>query len=294
MTMRKLWGNYNVARLDGEKTSYRSQLSKGLVRKDISRRTKELGRRKGFQCKILFGKHFLSNLSLRQKIRSSFPGDPQYNICPLFWMDQHLRPFPLSHPANRGHVRCLTTGDLDSNMLVSINWSFEEEHRTSLPLDRWREGEFWGNLFPLGKGYRRDHRFDPRTERRWKRGDSLYRIRWRGQPTSANNTNRFSWTGAHSSLGFIFGTKRLKAIAVREGKSISFNNPDPFFNLYISLRDRIQRDRYGMALKEEHTFSILIRMVLFGLDYFYQAFWNCPKICTYFWNIETNSNPANR
>lgn len=70
----------------------------------------------------------------------------------------------------------------------------------------------------------------------------------------ANITNRFSWTGDHIGLGFIFGTKRLKGVAVHGGKPVPLNYPDRFFNVGLSLRNRLHRDRSGIKLREEGTF----------------------------------------
>ncbi|HSB05985.1 MAG TPA: aldehyde ferredoxin oxidoreductase N-terminal domain-containing protein [Thermodesulfobacteriota bacterium] len=73
----------------------------------------------------------------------------------------------------------------------------------------------------------------------------------------ANVTNRFSWTGDHVSLGYLFGSKNLKAIAVHGNSPVSLNDPDRFLQICLSLREQIQRDPCGMRLKEEGPFLVL-------------------------------------
>ena len=73
----------------------------------------------------------------------------------------------------------------------------------------------------------------------------------------ANVVNRFSWTGDHVGLGYAFGAKNLKAIAVRGRQSVSIDRPDTFLKLCLGLKDRIYHDRNGSRLKEEGTFFFL-------------------------------------
>ena len=73
----------------------------------------------------------------------------------------------------------------------------------------------------------------------------------------ANVTNRFSWTGDHIGLGYLFGSKNLKAIAVHGNTPVSLDDPDRFLQICLALRERIQRDPRGMRLKEEGPFLLL-------------------------------------
>lgn len=73
----------------------------------------------------------------------------------------------------------------------------------------------------------------------------------------SNVTNCFSWTGEHIGLGSIFGSKNLKAVAIRGGDSISTDKPSQFLNFCLSLRERIQNDRKAIQLREEGTFFSL-------------------------------------
>src|SRR5512139_2094261 len=71
----------------------------------------------------------------------------------------------------------------------------------------------------------------------------------------ANVIHRLSWTGDHLGLGYLFGVKNLKAIAVRGKKPVALQDPQGFLNLCLILKDRIQKDRKIETLKEEGTFS---------------------------------------
>ena len=73
----------------------------------------------------------------------------------------------------------------------------------------------------------------------------------------ANVTNRFSWTADHIGLGYLFGLKNLKAIAVRGNRPVSLHDPDRFHHLCVTLRQRMQRDPHGTRLKEEGSFLLL-------------------------------------
>jgi aldehyde:ferredoxin oxidoreductase len=73
----------------------------------------------------------------------------------------------------------------------------------------------------------------------------------------ANVTNRFSWTADHIGLGYLFGSKNLKAIAVRGDRPVSLHDPDRFLQICIALRQRMQRDPHGIRLKEEGSFLLL-------------------------------------
>ena len=73
----------------------------------------------------------------------------------------------------------------------------------------------------------------------------------------ANVTNRFSWTGDHVGLGYLLGSKNLKAIAVHGEQSVDLNDPDRFLRICLACRERIQRDPDGKRLKEEGPFFVL-------------------------------------
>ena len=72
----------------------------------------------------------------------------------------------------------------------------------------------------------------------------------------ANVIHRLSWTGDHLGLGYLFGIKHLKAIAIRGKKPVALHDPQRFLNLCLTLKDRIQKDRKIETLKEEGTFSL--------------------------------------
>lgn len=73
----------------------------------------------------------------------------------------------------------------------------------------------------------------------------------------ANATNRFSWTGDHIGLGYLFGSKNLKAIAVHGNSPVNLNDPDRFLQVCLALRERLQQDPNATRLKEEGAFSLL-------------------------------------
>ncbi len=73
----------------------------------------------------------------------------------------------------------------------------------------------------------------------------------------ANVTNRFSWTGDHIGLGYLFGLKNLKAIAIRGNVPVSLYDPDRFLQICLALRERIRRDPDASRLKEEGSFLLL-------------------------------------
>ena len=73
----------------------------------------------------------------------------------------------------------------------------------------------------------------------------------------ANVTNRFSWTADHIGLGYLFGSKNLKAIAVRGDRPVSLHDPDRFLQICLALRQRMQRDPHGTRLREEGSFLLL-------------------------------------
>ncbi len=75
----------------------------------------------------------------------------------------------------------------------------------------------------------------------------------------ANVIHRLSWTGDYLGLGYLFGLKGLKAIAIRGKKEVTLHDPQRFLNLCLILKDRIQKDRKMQKLKEGAKFSFLSR-----------------------------------
>jgi len=73
----------------------------------------------------------------------------------------------------------------------------------------------------------------------------------------ANVTGRFSWTGDHIGLGYVFGSKNLKAIAIHGSIPVSLHDSDRFLQTCLSLVHKIQRDLNGTRLKDEGTFFAL-------------------------------------
>lgn len=73
----------------------------------------------------------------------------------------------------------------------------------------------------------------------------------------ANVVNRCSWTGDHVGLGHAFGQRKVKAIAIRGHHPVVLHRPEPFLDRCLALRDRINRDQEGSALREEGTFFFL-------------------------------------
>jgi aldehyde:ferredoxin oxidoreductase len=78
----------------------------------------------------------------------------------------------------------------------------------------------------------------------------------RGVPF-ANVVNRFSWAADHVGLGHAFGTRNLKAIAIRGRQPVALDQPRAFLDLCLALKDRIYRDPNCSKLKEEGTFFSL-------------------------------------
>jgi aldehyde:ferredoxin oxidoreductase len=78
----------------------------------------------------------------------------------------------------------------------------------------------------------------------------------RGVPF-ANVVNRFSWTGDRVGLGYSFGAKNLKAIAIRGYQPVALDRPESFLDLCLALAKRIDRDGISSKLKEEGTFFFL-------------------------------------
>jgi aldehyde:ferredoxin oxidoreductase len=75
----------------------------------------------------------------------------------------------------------------------------------------------------------------------------------------ANIIHRLSWTGDYLGLGYLFGVKQLKAIAIRGKKEVTLHDPQQFLKSCLTLKDLIQKDRKMQKLKEGAKFSFLSR-----------------------------------
>ncbi len=75
----------------------------------------------------------------------------------------------------------------------------------------------------------------------------------------ANVIHRLSWTGNHLGLGYLFGVKQLKAIAIRGKKPVALQDPKRFLDLCLTLKDRIHQGQKMRRLKEEGALSLLGR-----------------------------------
>ena len=73
----------------------------------------------------------------------------------------------------------------------------------------------------------------------------------------ANVTHRLSWTGDHVGLGYLFGAKQLKAIAIRGMKPVTFHDPKRFLKLCMTLKNRIQMDQKMRMAKEKREVGFL-------------------------------------
>ncbi len=71
----------------------------------------------------------------------------------------------------------------------------------------------------------------------------------------ANVIHRLSWTGDRLGLGYLFGVKQVKAIAIRGKKPVTLHDPRQFLNFCLALKGRIQKDRKMQRLKETGTVS---------------------------------------
>jgi aldehyde:ferredoxin oxidoreductase len=75
----------------------------------------------------------------------------------------------------------------------------------------------------------------------------------------ANVIHRLSWTGDRLGLGYLFGVKQLKAIAIRGKKPVTLQDPKQFLNLCLTLKDQIHQGQKVRRLKEEGALSLLGR-----------------------------------
>jgi aldehyde:ferredoxin oxidoreductase len=73
----------------------------------------------------------------------------------------------------------------------------------------------------------------------------------------ANVIHRLSWTGDRLGLGYLFGVKQVKAIAIRGKKPVTLHDPRQFLDLCLTLKGRIQKDRKMQRLKETGRVSPL-------------------------------------
>jgi aldehyde:ferredoxin oxidoreductase len=60
-------------------------------------------------------------------------------------------------------------------------------------------------------------------------------------------------------LGYLFGVKQVKAIAIRGKKPIILHDPKQFLNLCLTLKERIQKDRKVRKLKQGGRLPFLSR-----------------------------------
>src|SRR4030042_2297272 len=67
----------------------------------------------------------------------------------------------------------------------------------------------------------------------------------------ANVIHRLSWTGDRLGLGYLFGVKQLKAIAIRGKKPVTLQDPKQFLDLCLTLKDQIHKGQKMRSLKEE-------------------------------------------
>ena len=75
----------------------------------------------------------------------------------------------------------------------------------------------------------------------------------------ANVIHRLSWTGDRLGLGYLFGVKQLKAIAIRGKKPVTLQHPKQFLDLCLSLKDQIHKGQKIRKLQEEGALSLLSR-----------------------------------
>ena len=75
----------------------------------------------------------------------------------------------------------------------------------------------------------------------------------------ANVIHRLSWTGDHLGLGYLFGMKQLKAIAIREKKPVTLQSPKQFLDLCLALKDQIHEGQKIRRLKEDRALSLFGR-----------------------------------
>jgi aldehyde:ferredoxin oxidoreductase len=75
----------------------------------------------------------------------------------------------------------------------------------------------------------------------------------------ANVIHRLSWTGDHLGLGYLFGVKQLKAIAIRGEKPVTLEEPNQFLNLCLTLKDQIHKGQKMRRLKDEGALFLLGR-----------------------------------
>ncbi len=75
----------------------------------------------------------------------------------------------------------------------------------------------------------------------------------------ANVIHRLSWTGDRLGLGYLFGVKQLKAIAIRGKKPVTLQYPKQFLNLCLTLKDQIHKGQKMRGLKEAGALSLLGR-----------------------------------
>jgi len=75
----------------------------------------------------------------------------------------------------------------------------------------------------------------------------------------ANVIHRLSWTGDRLGLGYLFGVKQLKAIAIRGKKPVTLQDPKQFLKLCLTLKDQIHQGQKMRRLNEDGALSLLGR-----------------------------------
>ena len=75
----------------------------------------------------------------------------------------------------------------------------------------------------------------------------------------ANAIHRLSWTGDRLGLGYLFGVKQLKAIAIRGKKPVTLQYPKQFLDLCLALKDQIHKGQKMRRLEEDGALSLLGR-----------------------------------
>jgi len=78
-----------------------------------------------------------------------------------------------------------------------------------------------------------------------------------GQIPVANVIHRLSWTGDRLGLGYLFGVKQLKAIAIRGKKPVTLQYPKQFLDLCLTLKDQIHKGQKKGRSKEQEALSLL-------------------------------------
>ncbi len=173
-------------------------------------------------------------------------------------MDQHLHSLPLSYPSAYAH------GSLPGHWGPQLKFAGFDQliitGKAENPVFLTIEGE--RVTFENGKGLWGKDTVETTVAIEEEKKDRNIEVLCIGPAGEnlvlfANVTNRFSWTADHIGLGYLFGSKNLKAIAIRGDRPVSLHDPDRFLQICIALRQRMQRDPHGTRLREEGSFLLL-------------------------------------